>query len=556
MTDAMILIVDDDPALLQALPEALSLRMPGLMIETADSAVAALERIRQTDYDAILSDIKMPGMDGLALLKQVRVLRPETPTLLITGHGEHDLAIQALRGGAYDFIQKPIDREYVVASLKRAISMRSLSREVQEQRLALEQHAATLEQTVQERTRSLVEANAAKDELISRVAALAELLQQRAIELDTIIESIADGVYVCDAQGKIIRVNANGAALTGLTPEQALQTIAAYGETNDFRSLDGTPLPPEEHPLAQALRGITRTDYRFVMRRSDTGSDIQVRVSAAPIRNSAGEITGAVAVASDISKVYELERQKEEFLSIASHELRTPLTSLKTLMQLTQRQLARAGVPMERNLARMERSIARMEQLIDDLLDVSRIQAGKLAIRPEPCELQALCQQIMDEQGATTERKLLFDAPDEPIEVEVDIDRIGQVVTNLLSNALKYSPPERPVTLSLRREGDRALIAVHDEGSGIPAEELPHIFDRFYRVPGVEVKSGSTVGLGLGLYICQEIVERHGGHIWAESTLGQGSTFSVSLPLVAGPIGQPRGGAHGHDSSATHQDRR
>lgn len=552
MTNAMILIVDDDPALLQALPEAVSLRMPELTIETADSAAAALERIRQIDYDAIITDIKMPGMDGLALLKEIRALRPETPTVLITGHGEYDLTVQALRGGAYDFIQKPIDREYFVASLKRAIYTRGLSRQVQEQRLALEQHAATLEQTVQERTRSLVEANEAKDELIERVESLAELLKQRAIELDTIIESIADGVYVCDAQGRIIRVNANGAALTGLTPEQSLQTLGEYEAINDLRSLDGTPLPPEEHPLAQALQGISRTDYRFIMRRYDTGSDMQVRVSAAPIRNSAGEITGAVAVASDISKVYELERQKDEFLSIASHELRTPLTSLKALTQLTKRQLERADVPMAGHLTRMERSLVRMQQLIDDLLDVSRIQAGKLAIRSEPCQLQALCQQVVEELGATTTRELLLDAPAEPIEVEVDVDRISQVLTNLLSNALKYSPPDCPVTLILRQEGDKAIFAVRDEGSGIPAEELPYIFDRFYRVPGVEVKSGSAVGLGLGLYICREIVERHGGHIWAESTPGFGSIFSVSLPLVAGPVGQPRGSAQGHDTSTAY----
>lgn len=549
MTNAMILIVDDDPALLQALPEAVSLRMPELTIETADSAAAALERIRRIDYDTIITDIKMPGMDGLALLKEIRALRPETPTVLITGHGEYDLTVQALRGGAYDFIQKPIDREYFVASLKRAIYTRGLSRQVQEQQQALEQHAATLEQTVQERTRSLVEANEAKDELIQRVESLAELLKQRALELDTIIESIADGVYVCDAQGNIIRVNANGVALTGLGPEQSLQTLDEYNAINDLRSLDGTPLPPEEHPLAQALQGVTGTDYRFIMRRYDTGSDVQVRVSAAPIRNSAGEITGAVAVASDISKVYELERQKDEFLSIASHELRTPLTSLKALTQLTKRQLERAEVPMAGHLGRMERSLVRMQQLIDDLLDVSRIQAGKLAIRPEPCQLQPLCQQVIEELGATTARELLFDAPAEPIDVEVDVDRISQVLTNLLSNALKYSPPECPVTLNLRQERDEAIFAVRDQGSGIPDEELPHIFDRFYRVPGVEVKSGSAVGLGLGLYICREIVERHGGHIWAESTPGLGSTFSVSLPMAAGPVGQPRGVGQGHDTS-------
>lgn len=204
---------------------------------------------------------------------------------------------------------------------------------------------------------------------------------------------------------------------------------------------------------------------------------------------------------------------------------------------------------MAGHLGRMERSLVRMQQLIDDLLDVSRIQAGKLAIRPEPCQLQPLCQQVIEELGATTARELLFDAPAEPIDVEVDVDRISQVLTNLLSNALKYSPPECPVTLNLRQERDEAIFAVRDQGSGIPDEELPHIFDRFYRVPGVEVKSGSAVGLGLGLYICREIVERHGGHIWAESTPGLGSTFSVSLPMAAGPVGQPRGVGQGHDTS-------
>src|SRR5579883_2054657 len=167
MTHKRILIVDDDPALLQALPEALQLRMDDLEVDTADSAAAALEQIAQIDYDAIITDIKMPGMDGLELLNKVKELRPETPTLLITGHGEHDLAVQALRGGAYDFIQKPIDRDYFVASLSRAVQTHQLRLRVAEQQRALEQHARSLEVAVQERTRELVEANAAKDEFLS-----------------------------------------------------------------------------------------------------------------------------------------------------------------------------------------------------------------------------------------------------------------------------------------------------------------------------------------------------------------------------------------------------
>src|SRR2546426_11976685 len=125
-----VLIVDDDPALLQALPEALRLRMSEVTVETADSAAAALDRIAARDYDAIVTDIKMPGMDGLTLLAEIRRRQPDTPILIITGHGEHDLAVHALRAGAYDFIRKPIDRDYFVASLRRAIQMRELSRRV------------------------------------------------------------------------------------------------------------------------------------------------------------------------------------------------------------------------------------------------------------------------------------------------------------------------------------------------------------------------------------------------------------------------------------------
>jgi DNA-binding NtrC family response regulator len=159
MNHTRVLIVDDDPALLQALSQALGLRMEGVMVDTADSGTAALERIAALDYDAIVTDLKMPGMDGLDLLAEIRTRRPDTPTLMITGHGEHDLVVHALRGGAYDFIQKPIDRDYFVASLRRALDRRALSRRVEEQQLALERHLNELEAIVEERTRELRQTN-------------------------------------------------------------------------------------------------------------------------------------------------------------------------------------------------------------------------------------------------------------------------------------------------------------------------------------------------------------------------------------------------------------
>src|SRR2546426_329839 len=153
--EAHVLIVDDDPALLEALPEALRLRMGGVTVETADSAAAALDRMAARDYDAILADIKMPGMDGLALLAEIRGRQPDTPILMITGHGEYDLAVRALRGGAYDFIQKPIDREHVVASLHEAIRAHALNRRMKDRQLALERCASELAWIVDKLGRAL-----------------------------------------------------------------------------------------------------------------------------------------------------------------------------------------------------------------------------------------------------------------------------------------------------------------------------------------------------------------------------------------------------------------
>jgi len=154
MMGATVLIVDDDSALLEALPETLRLRMRGVTVETANSAAAALDRIATQDYDAIVTDIKMPGKDGLVLLTEIRERRPDTPVLMITGHDEHALAIQALRRGAFDFIQKPIDRDYFVRSLEEAILARGLSRRAKDRQLALERCASELERIVEDRVSS------------------------------------------------------------------------------------------------------------------------------------------------------------------------------------------------------------------------------------------------------------------------------------------------------------------------------------------------------------------------------------------------------------------
>lgn len=386
---SQILLVDDDAALLQALPQALSLRVNNLKVDTCDSAFAALEQIHDHDYDAIVSDIKMPGMDGLALLEKIQELRPETPTLLITGHGEHNLAIQALRGGAYDFIQKPIDREYVVAALQRAIQTHQLRRQVKEHQRALELHAQSLERVVQNRTQELIQANAAKD----------------------------------------------------------------------------------------------------------------------------------------------------KFLNMVSHELKTPLTSLKMKTQLLRRKHEHLDSDdvVSLGLADIEHSISRLEVLINDLLDASLIETNMFVLHRKRCDLVELCRHILKDYTTGRTPSLKFEAPGKPIEAEVDPDRIGQVILNLLINAHKHSPKGYPITITLQQAGFEAIISVRDMGDGIPSEALPHIFEQNYRVPSTEETVGSFNGLGLGLYISRKLVERHAGHIDVESVPGQGSVFTVVLPLFIEP---------------------
>ena len=197
MNQPRVLIVDDDIALLQALPETIRLRMGGVTVDTADSALVALDRISAQDYDAIVTDIKMPGMDGIGLLAEIRTRQPETPTLMITGHGEHALTVQALRGGAFDFIQKPIDREYFITSLQQAIQTAKLARQAKEQQVALGRHAQELERTVEERTRELQEANRVIESplrwLISPSRQMKKVVQQIRQVADSPLSVIVEG---------------------------------------------------------------------------------------------------------------------------------------------------------------------------------------------------------------------------------------------------------------------------------------------------------------------------------------------------------------------------
>ncbi len=247
----------------------------------------------------------------------------------------------------------------------------------------------------------------------------------------------------------------------------------------------------------------------------------------------------------------EANQQMDQLLSLASHEIRTPLTHFKGGVQLALRRLDRAIAqasdthtpldaiqlqPVRDLLVQTDRQTNRLIRLVNDLLDVSRIRVESLEIRPARCDLVAIVRDVvLAQQSIKPERAITLDLPDSSgAPIEADAERIGQVVQNFLTNALKFAPEERPIEVRLTLAGDRALVAVRDEGPGVPLDQQERVWERFYRVKGTRVTSGSDVGLGLGLYLAKTLVERHHGSVGLRSAAGEGCTFWFALPLAAG----------------------
>jgi len=349
-------------------------------------------------------------------------------------------------------------------------------------------------------------------------------------ELAAVIEAIPEGVFVSDGR-RITRANGNGARLYGFTSvAELLRDIPTLQRVLDVCYEREMPAPGVG-PMAWGFAG-EEGIVEGTLHQQDTGREIAVRVAYAPMRDVSGAIIASVAVVTDVTEQKELERVREEFLSSAAHDLRSPLTSIIGYTQLAMRRLARLPeadvAALSRPLSQITVATSRMLALISEVLDVARLRLGQgLELQRAPVDLVALTRMVLDAQRSAAPQALILEAAVPSLVANVDAGRIERVIGNLVANAQKYSDAATMITVRVAQEGDTAVIAVTDQGIGIPAGDLPHIFERFQRAGNVGVRDGSGVGLASAL----QIAEAHGGTIRVASAESRGSTFTVRLPI-------------------------
>lgn len=355
--------------------------------------------------------------------------------------------------------------------------------------------------------------------------------------LQVVIDSMPEGVMVAEgAEGELTTVNCAGRELLGLKAEP----VAALNERRSGAVLftpEGIPFPWEQSPLSRALlKGEVCLGAEVIIRRSD-GKEIPVLINSAPFRDLEGRVAGAVAVFQDISKAKEAEQLKDEFISLVSHELRTPLTSIKGAASTLLRHYSTLDEEVREELLRdVDEESDRLYRLVENLLDFSRAEAGVIRLATEPVSLGKLAAKVVQgvKQRADKLRFRLSFPAELPL-AEADPLRVEQVLRNLLDNSIKYSPKGGEVEVAGRVDNNELLISVRDQGIGIAPEQQQKVFERFQRA--AEASGGRIQGVGLGLAICRRLVEAHGGKIWVESGLGEGSTFFFTLPIVEEELG-------------------
>ena len=347
--------------------------------------------------------------------------------------------------------------------------------------------------------------------------------------LQTIVDQMPEGIAIMDARGRVVL---ESRFLRSMLPPESLQHDT-FGNVIGLtlRHPSGEAVSPPDRPLARALMRNEIVHGEYTAQGAD-GRSIPVLVSAAPARRPNGELAGATMTVHDISALKALERMREEWASIVAHDLQQPATSillrtdmlLRTVLTDAQRDI----------VSRVRATALRLSRMVNDLTDASQLEASRMRVTLARLDLGALVRSVVDGVPGALERTAVRLPSEHALFVQGDAQRLEQVLGNLLSNAIKYGTPGTPIVLELKEAGEHAEVLVTNAGRGIPADELPRLFDRYMR--SRTLAPDGPKGLGLGLYIAKSLIDAHRGRIWAESVPNDTTTFHFTIPLDGPPV--------------------
>lgn len=379
----------------------------------------------------------------------------------------------------------------------------------------------------------------ADEALMVQLAALASLglqhiearneAEHQAIQLNAVLESMAEGVNIMDADGRILLINSAGRRIFHLPADGSLGQHWDYRQFQ-LQDLNGKPVPIEEWSLNRALRGERLVDAEFFITYPN-GLERRISLSATPVCDEDGAVVLAVNVYRDVTELRQLEQAREEYVHMISHDLGSLISIVLGQSQLLQARLKKAGLTGQEldSANAITESAARLHKMVLDMEETARLESGHLRIEKEPVDLMAFLSALLRRaKGLMDTQRIILEIPKDLPPLHADPMCLERILINLLTNALKYSPPESAMVIKAERCGDELVVSFVDQGIGIAPEDLPHVFDRFFRGK----RKGQPGGLGLGLYITKALVEAHGGRVWAESELGKGSTFYFKLPIT------------------------
>jgi K+-sensing histidine kinase KdpD len=534
--DESILVVDDDLDFLKIITRILKTK--GYDVQTAATAGEAMTQITGRFFNTAILDISLPDADGTELLSRLLEVHPDIIAIILTGHSSVQNAVKSLNRGAFAYMEKPVSPDNLLSVI---------SRGMEKQRLVLE-NRQLLEELEQRNhiTNTLLSVSQAVSQSLDLQkiidSALEKITQSTGIEAGFVYLLKNDKLALTGCRGfspdtahKIDKEVDKSEGIIGRILAQAVPIVIDKTKIQDelelgylvdggYQSFAGIPLTILGESIG--VMGVaTSFELYFSLMNKELligiGREIAIAVHNAQMYEEA----------SSAKALRELDTMRTEFLANVSHELRTPLAVIKgSANSLLQPDVIFDEPTWREFLQSIDKDADTLTRLVDDLLIMSRLEADAFEVSKKPHHLDEVMDVIKDRMdNLTVNHHLIIKIPEKLPPVDIDEGRIGEVLTNLVENSVKFSDDSSSITIEVNPNGKQVVVSVVDEGIGIPSELHEKIFERFFQGDGR--KAGRKKGTGLGLAICRGIVEAHGGKIWVESEPAKGAKFSFTLPI-------------------------